>query len=85
VQGVGQFIEVSNGNFDGSEVRKADQFAILDDLLDDTLATALPAGTYTVMAAAEKTDPALEEADRTLSAPSHIVMRDVLIPALAPT
>jgi hypothetical protein len=37
-----------NGTADVSEVGKADRFAILDDLLDDTLAATLPAGTYTV-------------------------------------
>jgi len=40
--------QVVNGDFDVSEIGKADRFAILDDLLDDTLATTLPAGTYTV-------------------------------------
>jgi putative spermidine/putrescine transport system permease protein len=36
----------------------------------------------TVTAAAEKIDPALEEAARTLGAPPHTVVRDVLIPRL---
>jgi len=44
----------------------------------------IPRVLLTVMAAAEKIDPALEEAARTLGAPPHRVVRDVLIPALAP-
>jgi hypothetical protein len=40
--------QVVNGDFDVSEVGKADRFAILNDLLDDTLAATLPSGTYTV-------------------------------------
>ncbi len=44
----------------------------------------IPRVLLTVMAAAEKIDPALEEAARTLGAPPHRVLRDVLIPALAP-
>jgi putative spermidine/putrescine transport system permease protein len=44
----------------------------------------IPRVLLTVMAAAEKIDPALEEAARTLGAPPHLVVRDVLIPALAP-
>jgi putative spermidine/putrescine transport system permease protein len=44
----------------------------------------IPRVLLTVMAAAEKIDPALEEAARTLGAPPHRVVWDVLIPALAP-
>lgn len=44
----------------------------------------IPRVLLTVMAAAEKIDPALEEAARTLGAPPHRVVVDVLLPALAP-
>ncbi len=44
----------------------------------------IPRVLLTVMAAAEKIDPSLEEAARTLGAPPHRVVIDVLIPALAP-
>lgn len=44
----------------------------------------IPRVLLTVMAAAEKIDPALEEAARTLGAPSHRIVLDVLLPALAP-
>jgi len=44
----------------------------------------IPRVLLTVMAAAEKLDPALEEAARTLGAPGHRVLIDVLLPALAP-
>ncbi|RGP36516.1 ABC transporter permease [Pseudotabrizicola alkalilacus] len=44
----------------------------------------IPRVLLTVMAAAEKIDPALEEAARTLGAPQHRVVLDVLLPALAP-
>ncbi|WP_434288535.1 ABC transporter permease [Celeribacter sp. SCSIO 80788] len=44
----------------------------------------IPRVLLTVMAAAEKIDPALEEAARTLGAPSHRVVIDVILPALAP-
>ncbi len=44
----------------------------------------IPRVLLTVMAAAEKIDPALEEAARTLGAPPHRVVIDVLIPALSP-
>ena len=44
----------------------------------------IPRVLLTVMAAAEKIDPALEEAARTLGAPPHRVVLDVLLPALAP-
>ncbi|WBU65376.1 ABC transporter permease [Paracoccus aerodenitrificans] len=44
----------------------------------------IPRVLLTVMAAAEKIDPALEEAARTLGAPSYRIVLDVLLPALAP-
>jgi len=44
----------------------------------------IPRVLLTVMAAAEKIDPALEEAARTLGAPPHRVLFDVLLPALSP-
>jgi putative spermidine/putrescine transport system permease protein len=44
----------------------------------------IPRVLLTVMAAAEKIDPALEEAALTLGAPSHRIILDVLLPALAP-
>ena len=44
----------------------------------------IPRVLLTVMAAAEKIDPALEEAARTLGAPLHRIVIDVLLPALAP-
>lgn len=44
----------------------------------------IPRVLLTVMAAAEKIDPALEEAARTLGAPPWAVLRDVTLPALAP-
>jgi putative spermidine/putrescine transport system permease protein len=44
----------------------------------------IPRVLLTVMAAAEKIDPALEEAARTLGAPPHRVVVDVLLPALSP-
>ena len=37
-----------NGEADITEVDKANRFALLDDLVDDTLAATLPAGTYTI-------------------------------------
>lgn len=44
----------------------------------------IPRVLLTVMAAAEKIDPALEEAAQTLGAPPHRIVLDVLLPALAP-
>ncbi len=44
----------------------------------------IPRVLLTVMAAAEKIDPALEEAARTLGARPHRILLDVLIPALLP-
>lgn len=44
----------------------------------------IPRVLLTVMAAAEKIDPALEEAALTLGAPPHRVVWDVILPALAP-
>lgn len=44
----------------------------------------IPRVLLTVMAAAEKIDPALEEAALTLGAPPHRIILDVLLPALAP-
>ncbi|MFD0858974.1 ABC transporter permease [Roseovarius aquimarinus] len=44
----------------------------------------IPRVLLTVMASAEKIDPALEEAARTLGAPPHRIVLDVLLPALAP-
>ena len=44
----------------------------------------IPRVLLTVMAAAEKIDPALEEAARSLGAPPHRVVFDVILPALAP-
>ncbi|MBD3814225.1 MAG: ABC transporter permease subunit, partial [Betaproteobacteria bacterium] len=44
----------------------------------------IPRVLLTVMAAIEKIDPSLEEAARTLGASPYSVMRDVLIPQLAP-
>lgn len=44
----------------------------------------IPRVLLTVMAAAEKIDPALEEAARTLGAPPHRILLDVLLPALSP-
>lgn len=44
----------------------------------------IPRVLLTVMAAAEKIDPALEEAAKTLGAPAHRIVLDVLLPALAP-
>lgn len=44
----------------------------------------IPRVLLTVMAAAEKIDPALEEAARTLGAPGWRVVTDVILPALAP-
>ncbi|WP_371158479.1 ABC transporter permease [Jannaschia sp. 2305UL9-9] len=44
----------------------------------------IPRVLLTVMAAAEKLDPALEEAARTLGAPPWRIVVDVLLPALAP-
>ncbi len=44
----------------------------------------IPRVLLTVMAAAEKIDPALEEAARTLGASPHRIAMDVLLPALAP-
>lgn len=45
----------------------------------------IPRVLLTVMAATEKLDPALEEAARTLGASSAQVVRDVLLPGLAPS
>lgn len=44
----------------------------------------IPRVLLTVMAAAEKIDPSLEEAAQTLGAPPHRIVLDVLLPALAP-
>ncbi|MFD1510034.1 ABC transporter permease [Lacimonas salitolerans] len=44
----------------------------------------IPRVLLTVMASAEKIDPALEEAARTLGAPPHRILLDVLLPALSP-
>ncbi|WP_340237702.1 ABC transporter permease [Sulfitobacter pontiacus] len=44
----------------------------------------IPRVLLTVMAAAEKIDPALEEAAQTLGAPPHRIVIDVLLPALSP-
>lgn len=44
----------------------------------------IPRVLLTVMAAAEKIDPALEEAALTLGAPPHRIVLDVTLPALAP-
>ncbi|MEM5500442.1 ABC transporter permease [Ahrensia kielensis] len=44
----------------------------------------IPRVLLTVMAAAEKIDPALEEAALTLGAPPHRIIIDVLLPALSP-
>lgn len=44
----------------------------------------IPRVLLTVMAAAEKIDPALEEAAKTLGAPPWRIVLDVLLPALAP-
>lgn len=44
----------------------------------------IPRVLLTVMAAAEKIDPALEEAARTLGAPGWRIIIDVILPALAP-
>lgn len=44
----------------------------------------IPRVILTIMAAAEKLDPALEEAARSLGAPPWRVVRDVLLPALRP-
>ena len=44
----------------------------------------IPRVLLTVMAAAEKIDPALEEAARSLGAPAYRVLWDVLLPALRP-
>lgn len=44
----------------------------------------IPRVLLTVMAAAEKIDPALEEAALTLGAPGYRVVMDVILPALAP-
>jgi len=44
----------------------------------------IPRVLLTVMAAAEKIDPALEEAALTLGAPPHRIVIDVLLPALSP-
>lgn len=44
----------------------------------------IPRVLLTVMAAAEKLDPALEEAARSLGAPPVLVLRDVILPALMP-
>lgn len=44
----------------------------------------IPRVLLTVMAAAEKIDPALEEAARTLGAPPHRILLDVLLPSLSP-
>ncbi|MEO0818828.1 MAG: ABC transporter permease [Pseudomonadota bacterium] len=44
----------------------------------------IPRVLLTVMAAAEKLDPALEEAARSLGAPPFAVLRDVILPGLAP-
>ncbi len=44
----------------------------------------IPRVLLTVMAASEKIDPALEEAARTLGAPPHRILLDVLLPALSP-
>lgn len=44
----------------------------------------IPRVLLTVMAAAEKIDPALEEAAKTLGAPPHRIVLDVLLPALTP-
>lgn len=44
----------------------------------------IPRVLLTVMAAAEKIDPALEEAAQTLGAPAYRIVIDVLLPALAP-
>jgi len=44
----------------------------------------IPRVILTIMAAAEKLDPAVEEAARSLGAPPWRVVRDVILPALAP-
>lgn len=44
----------------------------------------IPRVISTVMAACEKLDPSLEEAASSLGAPKWIVLKDVIIPALAP-
>lgn len=45
----------------------------------------IPRVLLTVMAAAEKLDPALEEAARTLGASPYRVLRDIIIPGLLPS
>ena len=45
----------------------------------------IPRVLLTVMAAAEKLDPALEEAARTMGATPYSVMKDVIIPGLMPS
>lgn len=45
----------------------------------------IPRVLLTVMAAAEKLDPALEEAARTMGATPYSVMKDVIIPGLIPS
>lgn len=45
----------------------------------------IPRVISTVMAACEKLDPALEEAAKSLGAPPLIIIKDVIIPALAPS
>lgn len=45
----------------------------------------IPRVLLTVMAAVEKLDPALEEAARTLGASSWRILRDVILPGLAPS
>lgn len=44
----------------------------------------IPRVISTVMAACEKLDPSLEEAAASLGAPSWVIVKDVIIPALAP-
>lgn len=53
-------------------------------LLVGYLYFSIPRVLLTVMAAAEKLDPALEEAARSLGAPPWRVLRDIVLPALGP-
>lgn len=56
----------------------------MDGLFLGYLYFSIPRVILTVMAAAEKIDPGLEEAARSLGASAFQVIRDVLIPALVP-
>jgi hypothetical protein len=66
-----------NGDADITEVGKASRFCLLDDLVDDTMAVTLPAGTYTVATADDTgvtilTGQVLSAGDYTIPGPERL-------------